>query len=205
MSKTIPRVVARVGSPIQKTAHSHLFKTKPVALKIWSCLTFNEQHQIVKMKASLLKVENNDHFIVDGFCCHCTIVFEVMVCFYPFCPCQEVRSCFIGEGIKRGSRESSMNWDEVLYRKKASLLANCWSVNTGKCTRQPILLKNIFEKNSLTDIHWQLSNNCKKKRTENYLAKFNAILKYLKNWDPILLTSLQSSRTLLLAKMTWKT
>ena len=35
-------VFIRVGISIQKPVDSHLDKTSPVALKIWSCLTFNE-------------------------------------------------------------------------------------------------------------------------------------------------------------------
>ena len=44
-----------------------------------------------------------DRFSVDGFCSHCSTVFEAMGCFYHFCPCQELRSSLTEEDIKRSS------------------------------------------------------------------------------------------------------
>ena len=41
------------GISIQKRVDSYLDKTRPAALKIWSCLFSNEQDQNVKLKASL--------------------------------------------------------------------------------------------------------------------------------------------------------
>ena len=46
-------VFIRVGISIQKRVDSYLDKTGPAALKKWSCLISNEQHQNVKLKASL--------------------------------------------------------------------------------------------------------------------------------------------------------
>ena len=42
-----------VGIPFQKRVDSYLDKTRPAALKIWSCLIFKVQDLIVKLKASL--------------------------------------------------------------------------------------------------------------------------------------------------------
>ena len=47
-----PPVFIRVGKSIQKPVHSHLDKTRLLALKIWSCLFFNVQDLIVKLRSS---------------------------------------------------------------------------------------------------------------------------------------------------------
>ena len=52
MCQTMP-----VGTSIQKPVDSHLDKTRPVALKIWSCLIFNVQDLIVKLRASTLQAD----------------------------------------------------------------------------------------------------------------------------------------------------
>ena len=48
-----PPVSISVGISIQKRVDSHLDKTRPAALKRWSCPISNEQDQKVKFKASL--------------------------------------------------------------------------------------------------------------------------------------------------------
>ena len=50
-----PPVFIRVGISIQKPIDSHLDKTRPVALKIWSYLIFNEHDLIVRLRASTLQ------------------------------------------------------------------------------------------------------------------------------------------------------
>ena len=52
-----PPVFIRVGISIQKSADLHPDKTRPVALKIWSCLIFNVQDLIVNMRASTLQAD----------------------------------------------------------------------------------------------------------------------------------------------------
>ena len=54
---SFPRVFIRVGISIQKPVDSHFDKTRPVALKIWSCLIFSVQDLIVKLRASTLQVD----------------------------------------------------------------------------------------------------------------------------------------------------
>ena len=46
-----------IGISIQKPIYSHLVKTKPVALKIWSYPIFKKQDQNVKVKASTLQAD----------------------------------------------------------------------------------------------------------------------------------------------------
>ena len=50
-------VFIRVGISIQKRVYSHLDKTRPAALTIWSCPVSNEQDQNVKLKASLQQAD----------------------------------------------------------------------------------------------------------------------------------------------------
>ena len=50
-----------------------------------------------------------DCFSVDGFCSHCTAVFEAMGCFYQFCPCQELRPSLNEEDIQRGSKKRELD------------------------------------------------------------------------------------------------
>ena len=52
-----PPVFIRVGISIQKPVDSHLDKTRPVSLKIWSCTIFNEQDLIVKLRDSTLETD----------------------------------------------------------------------------------------------------------------------------------------------------
>ena len=51
------RVFIRVGIWTQERVDSFLDKTRPAALKIWSCLISNEQDQNVKLKASLQQAD----------------------------------------------------------------------------------------------------------------------------------------------------
>ena len=53
MCQPMPTGLLRVGISIQKRLDSYLDKTRPAALKKWSCLISNEQDQNVNLKASL--------------------------------------------------------------------------------------------------------------------------------------------------------
>ena len=50
-----------------------------------------------------------DCISVDGFCSHCNIVFEAMVCFYHFCLCQVLRPSRTEEDIQRGSKKRELD------------------------------------------------------------------------------------------------
>ena len=52
-----PAVFIRVWISIQKPVDSNLDKTRPVAFKTWSCLIFNEQDLIVKLRASTVQAD----------------------------------------------------------------------------------------------------------------------------------------------------
>ena len=46
-----------------------------------------------------------DCFKADGFCAHCTTVFEAIGCFHHYCPCQEARTSLSEDDIKRGNKK----------------------------------------------------------------------------------------------------
>ena len=124
-----PPVFIRVGISIQKPVDSHLDKTRPVALKRWSCLFINVQDLIVKLRASTLQADRRkiDRFSVDGFCSHCNTVFEAMDCFYHCCPCQELRPSLTEENIKRGSRRRKLDELRQSYiQEKGSTVIESW-------------------------------------------------------------------------------
>ena len=55
--KPCPPVLLRVGISVQRQIDFNLNKTRPIALKIWSCLIFNEKDQITKVRASIQPAE----------------------------------------------------------------------------------------------------------------------------------------------------
>ena len=46
-----------------------------------------------------------DCFKVNGFCAHCTTVFDAMGCFYHYCACQRAQYSLIEEVIERGNKK----------------------------------------------------------------------------------------------------
>ena len=51
------------------------------------------------------KQKRIDCFSVDSFCAHCDTVFEAMVCYFHFCPCQESRASLSEEEMQRRIRK----------------------------------------------------------------------------------------------------
>ena len=51
-----------------------------------------------------------DHFKAEGFCSVpiVVLILKQKVCFYHFCPCQELRPFLIEEDIKRGSEKRGL-------------------------------------------------------------------------------------------------
>ena len=49
-----------------------------------------------------------DAYSVGGFCEHCNTVFEIMVCYYHYSPCQETRPFPTEEEIQRGIRKRGL-------------------------------------------------------------------------------------------------
>ena len=96
----------------QKRKYSHLDKTRPAALKRWSCPIFNEQDQIVKLKASLQQADRRKltASVLMGFVLIATLCFKPRAAFTTSVP---VKSC-VPLSQKRffnvvARRESSMH------------------------------------------------------------------------------------------------
>ena len=88
---------------IQKPVDSHLDKTRPVALKIWSCLIFNEQDLIVKMRASSLQADKKKltASMLMGFLRILILCLKQWVAFITFVPVKS-SAHLTEEDIKRG-------------------------------------------------------------------------------------------------------
>ena len=105
-------VLECVGISIQKRVDSHLDKTRPAALKIWSCLISNEQDQNVKLKASLQQADSRKltASVLMGFVLNATLCLKPWVAFTTSVP---AKSCVL-LSLKRifnvvARRESSMH------------------------------------------------------------------------------------------------
>ena len=81
-----------VGISIQKRLDSHLDKTRPAALKIWSCPISKEQDQIVKSKASLQQADRKEltTSVLMGFVLIATLYLKPWVAFTTSVP---VKGC----------------------------------------------------------------------------------------------------------------
>ena len=87
-----PPVFIRVGIWIRKRVDSHLDKTRPIALKIWSSLVFNVQHLIVKLRASTLQADRKKLIasVLMGFVLTAVLCLKQWDAFITFVP---VKSC----------------------------------------------------------------------------------------------------------------
>ena len=126
------QVFLRVGISIQRRVDSHLDKKRPAALKIWSCPISNEQDQNVKLKASLRQTDRRKLTVsvLMGFFFIVTLCLKPWVAFTTSVP---VKSCVLLL-LKRifnllAKRESSMHWNDTLYKRKATRLLKCGSAN----------------------------------------------------------------------------
>ena len=50
-----------------------------------------------------------DAYSVDGFCGYCNSVFENMVYYYHYCPCQEAHPSLTEEEIQRGIKKRELD------------------------------------------------------------------------------------------------
>ena len=151
----------RVGISIQKRVDSYIDKTRPAALKIWSCLIFKVRDLIVKLKASSQQADRRKltASVLMGFVLIAPLCLKSWGAFTTSVP---VKSCVLLSPKRKfnvgARRESSMHWDDTIYKRKVSRLLKCGSVNGGECTKQPTLLSNISENTFLKGVHFQLSN-----------------------------------------------
>ena len=154
-------VFRRVWVSIQIRVDSYLDKTRPAALKLWSCLFSNEQDQNVKLEPSLQQAGRKKltALMLTGFVLISTLCLKPWVV---FTTSVSVKSCVL-LSLKRilnvvARRETSMHWDDTKKKRKATRFLKCGSANGGDCTKQAILLNNISENTFLTTVHLQLSN-----------------------------------------------
>ena len=157
----MPTGLYRVGIWIQKRVDSHLDKTRPAALRIWSCPISNAQEQNVKLKASLQQADRRKltDSVLMGFVLIATLCLKPWVA---FTISVLVKSC-VPLSLKKifnvvARRERSLHWGHTIYKRKASRILKCGSANGGDCTKQPLLLNNISESTFLTGVHLQLNN-----------------------------------------------
>ena len=85
-------VFLRVGIRTQKRAHSNLDKTRPAALRRWSCPSSNDQDQNVKLKASLQQADRRKMTpsVLMGFLLIASLCLKPWVAFITSVP---VKSC----------------------------------------------------------------------------------------------------------------
>ena len=121
-----------VGISVQKRVKSHLDKTRPATLKIWSCPISNEQDQKVKLKTSLQQADRRKltAAVLMGFVLIATLCLKPWFAFTTSVP---VKSCVL-LSLKRvfnvvARKESSMHWDDTIYKRKVSRLLKCGSAN----------------------------------------------------------------------------
>ena len=118
-------VFRRVGISIQKRVDSYLDITKPAALKLWLFVISKEQDQNVELKASLQQADRKKltASVLMGFVLIATLCLKPWVAFITSVL---VKSCVL-VSLKRifnvvARKESSMHWDDTIYKRKASWL-----------------------------------------------------------------------------------
>ena len=62
--------------------------------------------------------EKIDCFKTNGFCAHCSTVFEVLGCFYHYCPCQEARPSPTEDNIERRQQKKRNGPDEKTVHQR---------------------------------------------------------------------------------------
>ena len=117
----------RVGISFQGQVDSGLNKTRPVALRIWSCFVFSEQNQNIELNSSTLQVFGRKLTVsvLTDFFSHCNTVSEAVRCFYHFCPCQEGRPSLSEEYNKSGTKKTELDELSRSYIQKKRLHCHC--------------------------------------------------------------------------------
>ena len=141
-------IFIRVGIWIQKRVDSHLDKTRPAALRIWSSPISHEQDQNVKSKASSQEADRRKltAAVLMSFVLIATL-FEAMGSFYDFCPCQELRPSLTEEGIKRGGKKRRLDALRRLYiQEKGFKVFEMWECDWWRlCSTSNTLNQHILK------------------------------------------------------------
>ena len=113
-----PPVFIRVSVSIQKPVDSHLDKTRPVALKIWSCPIFIAQDLIVKLRAPTLQADRRKltASVLMGFVVIATLCLKQWVAFTTFFSVKSSAHLLLKKisNVAVG-KENSMIWDEMIH------------------------------------------------------------------------------------------
>ena len=145
-----------IGISIQEPRDSHFDKTRLAALKIRSWLIFNEQDLIVNLKVSTLQADRwkLTALVLMGFAVIAKLCLKQWDAITTFV---RVKSGFRLSPKKISNmavrKETSLNWDEVKYRREVSRSLKSGNRSGGDSTRQPLMLNYICGENSLTDDH----------------------------------------------------
>ena len=97
-----------------------------------------------------------DCFSVDGICYHCNTVFEAMVCYYHYCPCQEARPSLTDNEIMRGikKREQDQMRKEYIQQKGYRIIetweCEWWSLYKTDAPVKSYLQANFLSKRPLS-------------------------------------------------------
>ena len=114
-----------------------------------------------------------NRFSVDGFCSHCNTVFDLMGCFYHFCPCRELRPSLTEEDIKRGGRKRELDELRRCYiQKKGFTVIEMWECESWRVYKTTNFVKlhnreNFPYRRSLTE--HQLLEGIKKGNLYGYV------------------------------------
>ena len=85
-----------------------------------------------------------DCFKVDGFCAHCNTVFEVMGCFYNYCPCQEARPSLIEGDIGYGNKNPEIDQLRKQYiKEKGYNVVELWEREWWNLYKKTMCVKGI--------------------------------------------------------------
>ena len=196
-----PLVFIRVGISIQKPVDSHLDKTRLVALKVWSCLIFNSQDLIVKMRASTLQAERRKltALVLMGFVLFAIMCLKQRVDFTTFLPVKSFPS-LTEEDIEDGRRKGEL--DELrrcFTQEKSSTVIVIWECEWWRIHKTTTKVKlhnreNFAYRRSLTE--HQLLEGIKKGNLFGYVQFDNEIPKNLRanfvNFPPIFKNTLVS-------------
>ena len=161
MSTYAHRSYYALGYPFWKPVESYLDRTRPVAFKIWSCLVFNEQDLIVKVRASTLEAHRKKltTSVLMGFVFISILCLKQWFAFITFVTAKN----YVPLSVKRiynlvARTEILMHCWEFINRRKFELSLKGESMSDGHWTKQKLPVNNISENTFLSDVHLQLSS-----------------------------------------------
>ena len=80
-------------------------KTRSLENMVLSYFQQTRQECRVESSVTTGRQKKFDCFSVDGICNHCNTVFEAMVCYFQYCPCQEARPSLTDKELMRGIKK----------------------------------------------------------------------------------------------------